>query len=277
MSDIVVTPVPSQESAPKVSSIELSPVVQEQPAVVEQAPKESKPEPKLGPKFAELAKRERAQFQREESLKAQAAQLQPLQEAIAQARKNPLKLLEAAGLTYEEISEFILSDGESVLEDTSVEKKLSDLQAKIEAKEAAESKAKADSQQATVNQQIDAFKQSISSEVASNPAYELIHSLGQEDMVYDVVLSHFNETGNVLPLPEALQAIESYLTEQSQKILKAKKFAGHGTQAIAQPELKARSPFTLSSKTDSPTATPSSEHLTPQQARDRALSMLRFK
>lgn len=258
-----------------VTTLDLTPV-KPQPAEAA-VPAEPKSEPRLGPKFAELAKRERAQFQREESIKAQAASLAPLQEALANAKTNPLKLLEAAGLTYEEISEFILSDGESVLEDTSVEKKLSDLQAKIEAKEAAESKAKADTQQATVDTQIAAFKQSISTEVASNPAYELIHSLGQEEMVYEVVLSHFNETGNVLPLPEALEAIESYLTEQSQKILKAKKFATPGAQAITQPEPKAKNPFTLSRTHNSPSSTSPNENLTASQSRDRAASMIRFK
>ena len=39
------------------------------------------------------------------------------------------------------------------------------------------------------------------------------------DVVYDVIEEHYNETGRILDIKEAVEAVESYLEEEAEKLL----------------------------------------------------------
>jgi len=289
MSDIVMTsvPAPASSAAPAIRVETFSPTVTSDvfaapPVVTPPATLEVKaddpPAPKLGPKFAELAKRQREVTQRELALKERETTLSPLQAAMAEAKSNPLKLLEAAGLTYEEITEFILTDGAS-LQEEAPEKSVEQI---VEEKLAAKAKEQDDAAKATKQQQqIDGFKSKIAEVAAASDAFELVHSLGQQDLVYSVVIDHHAATGQILPIEEALALTESYLEKESRKIMSAKKFSSanpaHQASPEVVPEPQAKTPFTLSRHSAAPTSTTSSERLTREQAADKAASMIRFR
>src|SRR5687767_14150950 len=61
-------------------------------------------------KFAALAKRERLLRQKEEQAKAQWDAVQRFEQARKQAKSNPLGFLEEAGLSYQEITDYLLND-----------------------------------------------------------------------------------------------------------------------------------------------------------------------
>ena len=55
--------------------------------------------------------------------------------------------------------------------------------------------------------------------------YELIGASEAEGLVYDVIEEHYNETGRILDLKEAADAVESYLEEEAGKLMKLKKIS----------------------------------------------------
>lgn len=297
MSDsITVTPVVTghtDSTAPTTVVVEAGSTPAQTPAseptkeepVVTAAPEESSGG--LGKRFAELAKRQRELFEREKQIKELEGKLSPVQAAIEAAKQNPLKLLEAAGISYEELTDYILSDGETVDNSKSpVEKKLEELELKLSAKEKAEQEAAEKARMEAVEQQISAFKQSIK---AASESYELVSTLEQQDLVYDVILSHHAESGEVLPIEEALRLTESYLEEQSKKILSVKKFSTQATSPKSPEQVVANSvpvprpsssSFTLSQSVvpaPASSASVSSEKLTREQLMERAIQSLRFK
>lgn len=283
MSEVTVVPVvqsasPTPKVEESVTATQTAPVVVEAPVQESTTPPEKPEDSRMARRFSDLAKRNRELVQKEQELKAREESLSPLRSAIGEAKKNPLKVLEAAGLTYEEITEFILSDGESVSESPTVESKLQALEEKLSAKERAEEEARQQEANSKVQAQISAFKENIR-EAASSPEFELVHTMEQHDLVYDVILQHHATHGEVLPINEALKLTEAYLEAQAQKLLQANKFRPQVDQKASAPSRQEPQPtkFTLSQRTATPTSVPSSQRLTPEQAKARAASMLRFQ
>ena len=52
--------------------------------------------------------------------------------------------------------------------------------------------------------------------------YELIQANEANDIIYDVIEEHYNETGRILDIEEAAEAVESYLEEEAEKLLKSR-------------------------------------------------------
>ena len=63
------------------------------------------------------------------------------------------------------------------------------------------------------------FKQEINSFVKGKGEFELINANGASDLVYEVIEEHYNDTGRVLELDEAAQAVESYLEDELEKLM----------------------------------------------------------
>lgn len=214
---------------------------------VEQTPEvQATPEaPKAGEaanRFAFLAKKESAlQKQRadlkaqREAIESQRAEVEKLRQEIqaAQAKKgsyrtNPLALLEDNGMTYKELTDYILNNNS-----VSTEAQIKAIQEKIEAVERQrdldrqESERKAQEQaQAREAQVIQEFKSEIQSFLKSKAeTYELTALYDSADLVYDTVEEYFNKTSKVLSIPEACDLVEKYLEGQVEKSLKTKKLS----------------------------------------------------
>ena len=109
----------------------------ETPAATEAAPPEppKPPQAKDGPTEQDWAAYHRKvkEFRRQqEEVKAQAARVKQLEETLARAKENPLALLEAAGLSYEQLTQAVLRDGQEPTPDDrvrSLEEKLAAIEA----------------------------------------------------------------------------------------------------------------------------------------------------
>lgn len=283
MSDIITTPVSASSEVSSPRQVEMAPIVPASPKVEQEATQADAPapeaapveEPKLGKRFAELTRRQRELFEKEQSIKALEGKLNPVQQAIETAKQNPMKLLEAAGITYEELTEYILNGEEPTEASVSpVEKKVEELELKLKAKEEAEEQAR----QKAYEEQINAFRGEISK---AAEAYELVHTLEQTDLVYDVILEHHSRTGNVLPIDQALQLTESYLEEQAKKVLSVSKFRANAPQVPEQKVGQSPKPAALSRAVVPPPSSNASASnggkLTREQLLEQATSLLRFK
>lgn len=233
----------------------------EQPAVESQ--ELSKVEPSAAQRFAFLAKKESAlQKQRaeiksaREAMEAQRAEIEQIKQQIESSkskkdsyRTNPLSLLEEHGMTYKELTDYILNNNTVSTESQirAIQERLDEQekrreQEKLEAQKRSEEEAK--SREAQVIQE---FRDEIGSFLkAKSDTYELTALYEGSDLVYDTVEEYFDKTGKVLSIPEACELVEKYFESQVEKAAKTKKLSSK-LQAPGVP--KAEEKFTQSAPT----------------------------
>lgn len=224
----------------------------EEPVVVD-APKES-----AAQRFAFLAKKESAlQKQRaeiksaKEAMDAQRAEIEKMRQEIEAVkskrgsyRTNPLSLLEENGLTYKELTDYILNNNTvstesqiKAIQDRLDETEKRREQEKLEAQKRAEEQAK--EREAQVIQE---FRSEISSFIkAKAETFELTALYDGSDLVYDTVEEYFNKTGKVLSIPEAVELVEKYFESQVEKAAKTKKLSSK-LAAPSKPQDDTRQP-----------------------------------
>jgi hypothetical protein len=174
-------------------------------------------------KFAALSRKEKAIRDREIELEKKYGNKEqelPLERRI---RSNPLKALEELGLDYEKLTELALNDGRLTPDmqmklmreelENDYKDKFNSLEERLNAKEKREEEAK-----------YDAVKQGFVGEIKSfvnenSTDFEYVAHNDATDVVYDVIEEHYNETGRILDIKEAVQAVESYLEEEAEKLL----------------------------------------------------------
>ena len=79
------------------------------------------------------------------------------------------------------------------------------------------------------------FKKKIGSFVSQNE-YELINASEANGLVYDVIEEHYNDTGRILDMKEAADAVESYLEDEAMKLMRLNKISSRF--GINPPELE---------------------------------------
>jgi phosphopantetheine adenylyltransferase len=163
-------------------------------------------------------------------------------------RNNPLKALEEAGLGYDKLTELALNDGKLTPDmqlaamrqelENDYKQKFEELENRLDQKEQLEQDTYYDSIQQN-------FQDEIGNIVHQNPEkFELIAASEADGLVYDVIEEHYNETGRVLDIEEAADAVESYLEEEANKLMKLKKISNR--LGIDPSELEAMEQVTLS-------------------------------
>ena len=174
-------------------------------------------------KFAALSRKEKALRERELELERKFGSKEkelPLERRI---RSNPLKALEELGLDYDKLTELALNDGRLTPDmqmklmreelENDYKEKFNSLEERLNAKEKMEEEAK-----------YDAVKQGFVGEIESfinenKNDFEYVAHNEATDVVYDVIEEHYNETGRILDIKEAVEAVESYLEEEAEKLL----------------------------------------------------------
>jgi hypothetical protein len=271
MTETVAAPVVAPEASPA-AAVETS---------VVEAPLADKPAPRDGARFAELAKRQRELTQRQLDLKAKEDRLGPVEQALAKAKENPLAALEALGMSYEDLTHYILSEGK----EPTAEDKLAAIEKRIDAKEAAEREAAQKEADARVEATISQFKASIEQTAKASPdAYELVLASGQYglELVFDTVSEYFDSNKQVLPLETALQAVESYLEGEALKVAQANKIKARlappppAKETDKTPERQSGPSVTLTNKLVSSAADGAARRLSEEESKKAAASLLRW-
>lgn len=238
---------PKEEKAP----VETKP--EEPKEESKEAPKEETPENKeqerLSPRFAALAKREKAIQREQQAAKAREAQLLERETLIKQkedwvtnAKMDPLKALEALGLTYQEVTDFILN-GNKPSPENEIQAVRKEINAWKKQQEDAAKKAQEEAQlraKAEVEEKISKFKEGLNEFIGKNPEkYELIHLNDASDLVYDTIERHWNDTGKILKMDEACDMVEDFFDkDQVEKLLKAKKIQAKLNPVVKKDDTK---------------------------------------
>ena len=259
------------------TAAETAPVTETAPTEQTEAP--AQPEVKPGDnaqRFAFLARKEAALQKSRTEIKAQIAQLESQKAEMAKMkadlealkspkkdyRQNPLSLLEENGLTYKELTDYILNNNT-----VSTESQIAQIQAKLESVEKQreldrqEAQKRAQEEQAQREAQvIQEFQGEIKSFItAKKDDFELCNLYEAQQLVYDTVEEYFNKTQKILSIPEACELVEKYLEAQVEKSLKTKKLASKVAPKTTQeaPQQSPQTPRRTLSNSNYTSSTPS--------------------
>ena len=190
-------------------------------------------QPDFSKQFNALTKREKMLVEREAQIKEESQSLKQYRDDLAVLEKNPIEFLGKHGFEPKQIADFLLGGGNKKGEGEGGEggesskveqlmKRLDDMesQRKEELENAKKSK-KQQQEEATINN----FKENIKKTVGENAEkYEILESMGQHDLVYEVIEQHHKETGEILDIDKAAESVENYLESQLEKIAGTSKF-----------------------------------------------------
>lgn len=206
-------------------------------------------------KFAALSRKERDIRARESELADLEERFQSMEEEPEipleqRLRSNPLKVLEELGLGYETLTDLALNDGKLTPDmqmqlirdelEADYQSKFQDLEQRLEERDEREQDERYDSI-------LSGFMEEIQNHVSNDDNYELIQANDASDVVYEVMEEHYNQSGNILSIDEAAEAVESYLEEEAEKLLNLQKVRSRlGTNELEPRDDYRQSQITLS-------------------------------
>lgn len=197
-----------------------------------QPPPAIQKEEQVSSKLAVLMERERQAVSRERLAKAQEEKLSDRLQKIEQfesVKKDPKKALEFLGLSYDELTQSILKDGEipPSVEIQRLREELEHFKSQSKQKEDLEVEEKKKQILKNEDKAVTDFKNEITEHLKANQErYELISFEEANELVFEVIDEHYNRTvdqesgvGKIMPISEAADKVEQYLEE---KYLRAK-------------------------------------------------------
>jgi len=250
---------PPAVSQPNVTQ---APVVDPKAAVVTpEQPGDTKPEDATQPKepekkedplsqrFAMLARREQGIVKAQQDLKAKEAELAKREETLGSAgslesqrkkevAENPLKALEYYGVTYEQLTNFILQGEKATPEMTAskiVDEKFEAFKKQQEEEKAAAAAKEREDLEKQHQETLEQFRTDVQDFVKSHSEeYELINLYNQAPLVISTIEQHFEATskdgkpGKILSFKEAADLVEKYLEDEAMKAMATKRLSAKG-------------------------------------------------
>lgn len=233
-------PAPQPEEETDKPTIIETPEEESQEKPLPQAAK-PEPDPALSRQFAQLARQEKAlrakaqqQQQalqaREEALKAKEAELTAKGNAYNtsyvskdQIKQDALAVLAEAGVSYEELTQQIMSQQPV---DPRLQNTIKRMEAKIQQLEETNSnnqKTYTENQQKAYQDAVKQIALDVRAMVKTDPAYEAIRAMNASKDVVELITETYNKDGILLSNEEAAQQVEDYLVEEALKLDKIEK------------------------------------------------------
>lgn len=212
-------------------------------------PKIEAPKAPGSDRFAALAKKERAIQKQLAEIKSKEASVKAFEQLKASATSNPLEALKALGISYEQLTQFLLNGSKPTpeLEVSQVKADLDKLrqeqivreeQTKLAAKQAAEREYQ--ETLADFGNEVKGFLQS------NKDSYELTNMYQGEEIVLSTIEQHFANTKRIMSIKEASDLVEAYFEEQVSNAQKTKKFQAKQEPKVGEGQSK-REPVAKSS------------------------------
>lgn len=192
---------------------------------------------RVSPKLQALIRREKSAVEKERAAKAREAEIQAREAKIQEfenlKKTNPKKALELLGLSYQELTQLMLSDQETTPE-FEIKKLREELDSyknsQVEALRRQEEELKK-SEERKEAEVITQFKSEITKHLSENAErYEFIAFDQCEDLVYETIDEHYERTkdpetgiGQVMSIKDAADKVEAYLEKKYEKAPSLKK------------------------------------------------------
>lgn len=194
-------------------------------------------------KFAALARKEAEVFRKAQAVRAQQAELarqaeeiRAFQEAKKQAVLNPLEALKQLGLTYDQITEYIVNDNKPTpsAEVMTLKQELEEFKRQQREEQDKIQRSQRERVEAEQKQIIEDFHEEVSTYIKDHAdTYELTSLYDGANLVVGVIEEHFKQTGKLMNTAEAARLVEEHYEDLARKTLATKKFAA--TQQKATP------------------------------------------
>lgn len=246
----------------------------EERAQVKEEPKEDSFQ--MSKRFHQLQKKEAALQKKMQEIQEARKQVEEFQQFKSQVKTNPLKALEALGLTYEEVTDFIANGYEP-----SPDAKYKELEERFEKKFKEKEEQEAKRRDLEVEYQVKKYKDSLFAHIEANSEkYELINLEGEQESVWELMDAWYTKHNEILDWDKAAEMVESHLEEQlKEKLNKAKKLqnlVGQPKQVAGKPQ--ASTPRTISSSSMlSGSSSPNNKRLTEEESLNLAAQLLKWE
>lgn len=192
------------------------------------------PEKTLSSQFAALAKKEKRIVSKQQELETKNKELEEKLKTYEQfetkkknAKVNPLDFLSEAGLTYDELTEFMLNGGKPKDKDkvTELEERFNDLVNKAELEKKAREEQETKSLQEQEEKVIQQFKDSVRKQLLDKKdTYELVNLYDAQDLVISTIEAHYEKTNQILDTDTAADLVEKHLEGEVKKLATSSKF-----------------------------------------------------
>lgn len=225
----VAVPETTEAAPPAESSAAPEPVV-EKPVVKKSADRFAA----LARKEAEVYRRAQAVRQQQAEIARQAEELKAFKSMKSQAAMNPLDALKQLGLTYEQVTEYVLNDNKPTpsAEVMTLKQEFEELKRQQREEREREVAAQREMAQKEQRQVIDNFRSEVGEYISQHAeTYELTALYKGAYLVSDIIEENFNQTGKLLTIPEAAKMVEEYYEDLHKQAQATKKFAATQTKA----------------------------------------------
>lgn len=256
----------------------------EEPKKLEDAPKDEK----FASKFAAISRQEKRLKEQERTFKASmAAKERELADKAANIGKDmiprarikqeALEVLKEEGITLQMLADMILNDGKPT-QDMVFNQKEKEIRDEIASLRKEREEEKRLAQEEKNSQALHAFKTEISDYTKNNPEYELIRANDASELVYEVIEQHHSETGEILDIKKAADAVEEHLLDDAVKHVNVekvkKKMAPQEPKKQEAPKVQASK--TLTNADSTAAATPKKVHLSDEESKAEAAKLLKW-
>ncbi len=200
------------ESVPGAESATIDPIEQVNATVEDTKP--------LSPQFAALARQRRALQVKERELadREKAISSTPKESNIeARLKSEPLRVLQEAGVTYDQLTEAILADQSGI--NPEIQALRNEIKALKEGVDKNLSDRDAQAEQAVLAEMMKEAEQL----TKEGDTYEMVREFKSLPDVKELILRTYKQTGEVLDVAEALQLVEDDLLSENLKIANIKK------------------------------------------------------
>jgi hypothetical protein len=164
----------------------------------------AKPKDDHTSRFATLLKKERENVKRQEEIKAREAALAEKEKGLSsmeqlrkQVAENPLKALELLGVTYQQVTDFVLK-GEQPTPDLQVQglkNELEELKKRLEDKDKNATEEQKRRSEEEFNKTLNDFKAGVDSFIESNAEkFELLNTYKGGELVMAIIEQHYQDT-----------------------------------------------------------------------------------
>jgi len=242
-----------------------------------EAPKEPTEDSfQMSKRFHQLQKKEAALQKKAQEIQEARKQVEEFNNYKAQAKLNPLKALEALGLTYEDITDFIANGYEP-----SPDAKYKELEERFEKRLKAREDEEAKRKEAEVEFQVKKYKESLYAHIQSkSDEYELINLEGEQEAVWELMDAWYTKHNEILDWDKAAGMVEAELEEQlKDRLSKAKKLqnlVGQPKQVPGKPSNSA--PKTISgSSMLSGSSSPNKSKLSEEESLELAAQLIKWE
>ena len=233
-------------------------------------------------KFAALSRREKALRERESDLDRKYGNKEAEVPLERRLRQNPLKALEEMGLSYDQLTELALNEGR-LTPDMQMKLMREELENDYKSKFSNLEKRMNDKEKLDEERKYDVIKENFMGEISSfvkenQTEYEYVAHNEASSVVYDVIEEHYNETGRILDVKDAVEAVESYLEEEAEKLLnlgKVKNRLNNMRDGI-EPETSRQSQITLSNAHSAQAQERAARSLSDEESKSAMAKMLQW-